>query len=133
MTFAAHLQKLADEAEAKAQAQAQAAISPPKPETSAIALGDLDLSGELMLQYKNAKDLYEEIRFDGEIPPNQKAQVLNTITSILGSITRTHTELINAERMKKLEQCLIDTIKVAPVDVQDQFFDLYRRNLENLT
>ena len=104
---------------------------PPKGNTIQ-ELENLSLSDELSLNFQAAKALYAMIQHDLETPANQKAQVLNTITAILQSIVKMRTDLVNAERMKILEQTLIDTIKVTPQDVQDTFFEAYRRNLAPL-
>jgi len=104
----------------------------PAPAPQAYALEELDLSSEIMANYVKAKKLYDDALFDDETPANQKAQVLNTITAILASMVKMRTELLTSERIKKLEFCLIETMKVQPKDVQDAFFALYSRHLDNL-
>ena len=60
---------------------------------------------------------------DESIPPNQVAQVFNTISAILKEIVKMQTELHNAEKVKKLEAAMIEALKnTATEEVQDAFF-----------
>lgn len=96
------------------------------------AIIDMDLSGELMLQYLQTKTLLASIIDDEGTPANQKAQVINTCSAILGNITKTQTQLYNAERLKIIEQCLMNALKGTTKPVQEKFFENYSRELEVL-
>lgn len=96
------------------------------------AIIDMDLSGELMLQYLQTKTLLASIIDDEGTPANQKAQVINTCSAILGNITKTQTQLYNAERLKIIEQCLMNALKATTKPVQEKFFENYSRELEVL-
>lgn len=89
------------------------------------SLSTLNLDSELYIRYTKAKRFLDSIENDTSIAPNQVAQVMNTITTILKEITRLQTELYNAERVKYLEQCMITAIKGAPQSAQDSFFKEY--------
>lgn len=78
---------------------------------NAISLKDLDLDKELAEQYASAKNLFNEIQYDEATPTNQKASVLNTITTILRAIVTMQQELHNVERVKLIETTLIDVLK----------------------
>lgn len=95
-----------------------------------LKLEDLDLAEELALQFKQAKALYNETMNDDEVAPNQKAQVLNTITSIIASITKAQAELYNAERLKKLEAATLKALKSLPKTSQEDFFTLYSEYID---
>lgn len=77
----------------------------------AKTLNELDLDSELLDQYKNAKTILEDILSAEDIAPNQKAQVINTITSILQAIIKTQQDLHNVERIKLIEATLIETLQ----------------------
>lgn len=86
-------------------------------------LKSLNLDSELYTTYAKAKNYLADVQSDPDIPPNQIAQVINTITSILREIVKMQTELHNAEQVKKYEQAVIFALKKAPESVQKDFFD----------
>lgn len=90
-----------------------------------LKLEKIDLSSELALQFKQAKSLYADILDDEDVAANQKAQVLNSCTTIIATITKTQTELYNAERLKKLESAMLKALKTLPLTEQEAFMDLY--------
>lgn len=96
---------------------------------TATKLSELDLDHELLQQYKAASDTYEAIKA-GNTPANQKAQLLNTITTILTGILKLQTDLYNAERLKKLESTLIATLKDFP-ELREPFLEKYKKALSD--
>lgn len=96
---------------------------------SAEKLSDLDLDQELLHQYKAAVASYEEVRYV-DTPANQKAQLLNSITSIITNIVKLQTDLLNAERLKKLESTLISVLKKYP-EMRSEFLEEYERALRD--
>lgn len=89
------------------------------------SLKDLDLDQQLYNTYASAKNYLDEIKEDESIPPNQIAQVMNTLTSILREIVKMQTDLYEAERIKKLEAAMIQAIRLAPKAAQKAFFEEY--------
>ncbi len=89
------------------------------------SLKNLDLDAELYNAYAKAKNYLADVQSDESIPPNQLAQLMNTISAILKEIVKMQTELHNAERVKKLEAAMIQAIKLAPKKSQDVFFTQY--------
>lgn len=89
------------------------------------SLRDLNLDGELYNAYAKAKNYLADIQSDPEVPPNQVAQVFNTISAILKEIVKMQTDLYNAERVKKLEAAMITALKLAPKEAQEAFFEQY--------
>ena len=87
-----------------------------------LKLSDINLAEELALQFKQAKALYNNIAEDEETA----AQVLNTVTSIIATITKAQAELYNAERLKKLEIAVLKALKTLPLPEQEAFFELYK-------
>lgn len=87
------------------------------------SLKSLDLDAELYNAYAKAKNYLAIVQSDDSVPPNQVAQVFNTISAILKEIVKMQTELHNAERVKKLEAAMIEALKnTATEEVQDAFF-----------
>ena len=87
------------------------------------SLKNLDLDAELYNAYAKAKNYLAIVQSDETVPPNQLAQLMNTISAILKEIVKMQTELHNAERVKKLEAAMIEALKnTATEEVQDAFF-----------
>lgn len=93
---------------------------------------DMDLESELLMQYAQTKAILAEAISDVETPANQKAQLVNTCANILSEITKSQSSLYNAERLKVMEQALINALKEAPSDVSEKFFLNYERELSML-
>ena len=87
------------------------------------SLKSLNLDAELYNAYAKAKNYLAIVQSDDNVPPNQVAQVFNTISAILKEIVKLQTELYSAERVKKLEAAMIEALKnTATEEVQDAFF-----------
>jgi hypothetical protein len=96
---------------------------------TATTLSELNLEDELLTQYKTARSLLELVKSDNQTPLNQKAQVMNTITTLLSNILRMQENLHNVERMKIIENVLIDTLKEHP-KLRDKFLPAYEKALK---
>ena len=59
------------------------------------------------------------------MPANQKAQLINSCASLLSQMTKTQTELYGAERLKRMEQALIETLKTMDLKIYEQFMVAY--------
>ena len=94
------------------------------------SLKSLNLDAELYNAYAKAKNYLAIVQSDDSVPPNQVAQVFNTISAILKEIVKMQTELHNAERVKKLEAAMIQAIKLAPLESQQAFFEEYEAILK---
>ena len=104
-------------------------IVKPSKKNTIGSLRSLNLDSELYNTYTTAKEFLSDIKDDPELNPGQVAQVMNTINTILKEITKMQTDLYDAERLKKLETCMILAIKHAPADVQARFFEEYEQLL----
>lgn len=91
-------------------------------------LEELDLDLELLEQYQAAKSVLEDIQYDEQVPANQKAQVMNTITSILQAIIKLQQDLHNVERMKAVENTLINVLQRHET-LRDEFLKDYESSL----
>lgn len=109
-----------------------APAGPPKTSVlEASSLDELDLDNELVTHYNRASRMVEALEFESDIPANQKAQAMNTLTTILQQIIKIRTDLYNAEYLKKIEQILLKTLKALPVDVQQEFMEEYEQSLRS--
>lgn len=102
-----------------------------KKAVTANKLNDLDLDKELLDQYKNAKEVLEDILRDESIAANQKAQVINTISAILQNIIKLQQELHNVERLKLIENTLIETLQ-SHETLKEAFLKDYKTALEKI-
>jgi hypothetical protein len=93
------------------------------------SLRSLDLDAQLYTTYAKAKNYLAEIQNLEDTPANQVAQVFNTISGILKEIVKMQTDLYSAERVKKLEAAMIQAIKLAPREAQEEFFREYEKIL----
>ena len=94
------------------------------------SLKNLDLDAELYNAYAKAKNYLADVQSDDQVPPNQLAQLMNTISAILKEIVKMQTELHNAEKVKKLEASMIQAIKLAPLESQQAFLEQYETLLK---
>lgn len=101
---------------------------PAETTVTATSLNELDLDKELLAQYIDAKNFLKDVKHDSEIPLNQKAQILNTITSILQNIIKMQQDLHSVERMKVIENTLIETLKNHE-QLRDAFLKDYEKAL----
>jgi hypothetical protein len=63
------------------------------------------------------------------VSAQQKAAVANACSSSLAQLVKMQTELHNAERLKMIEQALIQVMRDQPEAIQLAFFDKYERIL----
>lgn len=96
----------------------------------ARALADVDLEEELVIQFTQTKTLLNDVVTDDDTPANQKSQVINSCTAILGALTKMQSELYAAERVKALEAALIKALRTLPESTQLAFFAEYERLYE---
>lgn len=101
----------------------------PIPKSTVKTLKDLDLDKELLDQYQSAKQLLSDVQYEEGVPLNQKAQITNTITSILQAIIKMQQDLYNIEKIKLIENVLIETLKEHET-LRDAFLEKYEQALK---
>lgn len=94
-------------------------------------LETIEVGGELAFLYTKARRLLEIVLVDDQTPANQKSQVMNSALAMIERISKTRTDLYSAERMRKLEQTIIKTLRDFPRELQEQFLEAYERNLRS--
>lgn len=104
----------------------KSAQSPPGPTKD---FETIVLTEEASTLYSAAKELLAAVITDDQVPPNQKAQVLNTVQRILSEIAKTRTELYSSERVKTMELVLLRTLKDQSAKLQARFLEDYERAL----
>ena len=90
-------------------------------------LSQMDLTQELLSQYRLVQRLQTDVLEDDEVPANQRAQVAGQVASTLQQLVKMQTEFHNAERFRAIENLLIKSIKLMPLDVAESFIAEYER------
>lgn len=98
----------------------------------ARSLKDLDLEGELTLQFLALQELQNNVIDDKDTPANQKAQVANSLSAALVNLVKLQGDVHSSERMKRIESILIDTLKDLPVEAVEAFLANYEQALEGI-
>lgn len=88
-------------------------------------LHTIDLLGETVRLFRQTKRLLSKVLVDAGTPPNQKAQVANSLAGLLKTLVVQQTDLYNAERLKRLEQVVIRLVRDMPVEQQEAFMREY--------
>lgn len=96
-----------------------------------LDLGSLDLAEELGLQFRQAKQLLNEIQNDKFIATNQKSQVFNSVRAITSDIVKQQEVVWSAERLKKIEIATIKALDTLPAEARSAFFSLYGKYLKD--
>lgn len=99
------------------------------PEFVILTPDTLNLESELLAQYNEARRLMFDAQYGTiPIPVNQRAQAVNTATTVLAALTKSQAELYSLERIKKIENCLLETLKAYP-ELQESFLISYEAAL----
>lgn len=96
------------------------------------ALVDLNLERELVMQLVVVQNLQNETLADPGVPANQKAQTVNSAAATLQTLAKMQTEVYNSERLKRMEQALIETLQALPTEAQEAFLTAYEGAIANL-
>ena len=91
------------------------------------SLSGMDMTTELMNQYRRVLKLQRDCMEDLEVPPNQKAQVAAQVKSTLGDLVRMQTEFYTSERFRSIENLLIKYMKTLPIEMAKTFLAEYER------
>jgi len=94
------------------------------------ALVDLNLERELVLQLITVQNLQHTTLSDENVPANQQAQTANTVAAALATLSKLQAEVYTSERVKRLEQILIESLNTLPKEAQETFLDLYEERLK---
>lgn len=92
-------------------------------------LADIDLNRELVLQMLATQRLQADVLDDDETPANQRAQVANSVQAALAGLVKLQSEVYTSERLKKIEQRLIEVMHTQPMELQVAFMGAYEEAL----
>jgi hypothetical protein len=96
-----------------------------------VELKHINLTEELGLQYRQGQALLKDAQDDPEIPPNQRAQVYNSVASMLDKIIKLQGEVYSQERLKKYEAAFLKAASIMDATARAAFFDLYEEYLQD--
>ena len=88
-------------------------------------LSQMDLTQELLSQYRLVQRLQSDVLDNEEVPANQRAQVAGQVASTLQQLVKMQTEFQNAERFRSIENLLIQCLKLMPLHVAEKFVNEY--------
>lgn len=91
------------------------------------SLNDLDMAQESVLQLLTLQKLQRDVADDNDVPANQRAQVGNSVTSMISNLVKMQESVYSSERFKKIEQALMQCIKNLPEDTQREFIERYEK------
>lgn len=94
----------------------------------ATSLSELNLEQELVIQFMSVKELLNDVSRDVMTPANQKAQVINSLSSVLLQMTKSQTDLYNAERIKKIERAVIEVLGKISQKLAEEFLESYEKH-----
>lgn len=96
----------------------------------ASSLADMSIETELMLQYQALRKLQTDTIEDTGTPANQKAQVANSVGSVLARLADLQVSVHNSERVKKIETALGKVLDRLPETEAKAFLDHYAALLD---
>lgn len=98
-----------------------------------LALKDMNLEEELLLQFHAVRSLQNNVITDAELPLNQRAQVANAVANTLTKLIDMQESVYTQERFKAIEMALIRALGTLPEDAAKAFIDQYEKVLETQT
>lgn len=94
-----------------------------------LALKDLNLEEQVLLQYHTMRELQGDVMEDEMTPANQRAQVANGVGAVLKTLADKQTDLYTTERFKDIENLLIRTLGKLPEELAAGFITEYEKLL----
>lgn len=94
-----------------------------------LTLKEMDLEGELLMQFHAIRSMQNLVLDDDSVPVNQRAQVANTVGTTLNRMAELQTTVYTSERFKRIENLLIRALRELPEASQKAFLDSYERLL----
>jgi hypothetical protein len=88
-------------------------------------LRDLNLERELVLQLLSSQALQSRVLQDTTIAANQQAQVSNSTAAVLSQLIKLQSEVHTSERLKRIENKLIECLNTLPKETQEAFLGVY--------
>lgn len=95
-------------------------------------LKDVNMEEQLLLQYRVTTELQDAVMSDDEIPANQKAQVANSVASMLQKLLDMQVEVYSSERFKEIELLLVRFLNHLPEEIAAEFLKQYEKLLQEV-
>lgn len=92
-------------------------------------LREISLERELILQHQASLELQNRCMQSSEIPANQLAQVSNSTAAVLQQLIRLQETVHTTERLKRIENKLIEALNTLPAETQEAFLLVYEEIL----
>lgn len=93
-------------------------------------LKHINLQEESVIQYMQSRKLLNDVMSDPEVPPNQKAQVNNSVQANLTALDRMQKSTYTQERNKQLEYIVVNLVNELPdIEAKKKFLDELARRL----
>lgn len=93
-------------------------------------LKHINLQEESVIQYMQSRKLLNDVMSDPDIPPNQKAQVNNSVQSNLTALDRMQKSTYTQERNKQLEYIVVNLVNELPdIEAKKKFLDELARRM----
>lgn len=97
----------------------------------AIKLKDLNLESELLLQFHAVRALQNDVLSDDDVPPHQRAQVANSVSSVLVKLGELQSDIYSSERFKDIENILIGALVDLPEPQVVEFLAKYEERMKS--
>lgn len=94
-------------------------------------LDKFNMEQELLLQFHCIRELQNDVISDETIPVNQRAQVANSVASVLNKIAEMQVEVYTSERFKNIENLLVRTLNKLPENLAAEFLTEYEKVIHN--
>lgn len=89
------------------------------------SLKDLSMERELVLQLVMVQNLQRDVLGEDGVPANQKAQTAGAVAASLATLAKLQIDIYTSERLKQIEQILIETLQTLPREAQEAFMTAY--------
>lgn len=98
-------------------------------ELEVVDFDQIDVEEELAWLYARCKRLISQVADKKKLSPSQRARALSLTTDLLERIAKVRMNLNTAQRLQRLEQVLVNTMREQPEEVRARFFEDYEREL----
>ena len=92
-------------------------------------LRDISVEHELVRHLRASQALQTSVIASGA-PANQKAQIVNSVASILTGLAKLQMDIYTSERLKDIEAALLKALRKLPIEEQAEFLAFYEKLLK---
>ena len=89
----------------------------------------LDLSTEIITHFASVKDIFQDAIDGADTTTSQKASAAKVINELLSQLTRMQAEIFNIDRVRAMENALIESLASLPETTKEDFFRVYEEKL----